>query len=81
MSRLELVRSDLGDGGWSLHVEHGGDWVLVADGPSETAGGEWARPNAADWEYARVQAARLEAGEITTYEATRASCRNIEVTP
>lgn len=67
--KLELLRSDLGDGGWSLHLPTG---ELVAAGPSEAnENGDWLRPDATDEAYARAQAARLLSGEITPAQAVR----------
>jgi hypothetical protein len=60
---ITLVRSDMGDGGWSLHgrradIDDGKDpdgaWPILLSGESETdAEGEWLRPNAADLTEAR----------------------------
>lgn len=45
---MDLVRSDNGDGGWSLHPD--GEDSLVLSGPSECDGdGDWLRPNGADY--------------------------------
>lgn len=58
-SDLELIRSDAGDGGWSLHLrdaedEDGIPLFIAASGPSGTgADGEWLRPNADDYAEAR----------------------------
>lgn len=58
--RLELVRSDMGDGGWSIHahrVDGGGDsqreWPIVHSGESHLRAGEWTRPSQRDWSRAR----------------------------
>jgi hypothetical protein len=66
---LELVRSDMGDGGWSLHVHRTdidesddpvGAYPIVASGESPCdASGEWMRPNAADYAAARDSACKL----------------------
>lgn len=60
---IQLVRSDLGDGGWSLHgrradiddeEDPAGAWPILLSGESEVGpDGEWARPNAVDWQRAR----------------------------
>ena len=45
---LELLRSDLGDGGWSLHD---GDGPPIIDGPATWVEGDgWDRPNQADYD-------------------------------
>lgn len=55
--RIELVRSDLGDGGWSLHA-HRTDtsddeaWPILLTGRSPAVDGEWVRPDEADWTHA-----------------------------
>ena len=74
---MRLVRCDMGSGGWSLHTEHSGEWVCVADGPSgwNAAAEDWARPDDQDWGFAANQAERLARGEITRFEAERAACR------
>lgn len=61
-----LVRSDAGDGGWSLHAAGStdediaaGEAPAIASGPSEAdADGGWTRPNRAD--FARAAAAVRE---------------------
>jgi hypothetical protein len=69
---FELVRSDAGDGGWSLHApeledEDGWSPVLVS-GPAEwdcppDDYGDWNRPNQADYDaaYARLAPRRAAA--------------------
>ncbi len=53
MSRLELVRSDMGDGGWSMHVVGDEDDTPVLDGPSQWSEDEgWLRPDADDYDVA-----------------------------
>lgn len=59
-SALVLVRSDRGDGGWSLHAPGSTDEEIadgtasaLASGPAEKIDGEWSRPNASD--YARAE--------------------------
>jgi hypothetical protein len=71
LGRLELVRSDMGDGGWSIHVRRTdvdeatdpiGAWPIVlsdGDGAWDETEREWARPNAGDWAEARRRAADL----------------------
>lgn len=58
---LELVRSDTGDGGWSLHapelVDEDGLSPVLASGPAELVDGEWDRPNALD--YYEAEAVRI----------------------
>jgi hypothetical protein len=63
MTAFVLCRSDAGDGGWSLHAP-GSTAEQIADGtaryltsgPAEDCrGGEWSRPNEAD--YAAAEAA------------------------
>lgn len=71
---LELVRSDMGDGGWSLHahrtdVDESDDpvaaWPMVACGEAawvETDGdwiGDWSRPNEDDYAVALGAARKL----------------------
>lgn len=77
---LELVRSDTGDGGWSLHApelddEDGQSPVLVSGEAEwdETANhgyGDWNRPNQGDYDEAqkaREAARRLKCFWITYY--------------
>lgn len=66
LERLELVRSDLGDGGWSIHVRRTDvdertdpqrAWPIVLDDEAEPAeDGGWTRPDAEDWAEARRRA-------------------------
>ena len=70
-----LVRSDHGDGGWSLHPAGvtddaiaEGDALTLADGPAEHVGGGWDRPNAADY-IAAETALRKALGERPRLEA------------
>lgn len=60
-----LVRSDAGDGGWSLHHHNASDEDIASgDAPVLTSGmaewdeasQEWSRPNAADYAVARQKA-------------------------
>lgn len=62
VDRLVLVRSDRGDGGWSLHAPGSGDDAIASgdappllSGPSEwdDGVGGWSRPNQADLREAR----------------------------
>lgn len=62
---IEVVRSDMGDGGWSLHPAGysdadyaGGNVPLLASGGAtmDEETGDWDRPNAAD--YAAAEEAR-----------------------
>jgi hypothetical protein len=83
LERLELVRSDLGDGGWSIHVrrtdvdEHEdpvGAWPIVGSGEGGRwleRNREWARPNKKDWALARSAARRLARGQ--RHHATKKS--------
>jgi hypothetical protein len=55
-----LVRSNLGDGGWSLHAPGTtdeeiaeGDGLLVCGEAERDSDGEWNRPNAEDFKQAR----------------------------
>ena len=58
-TKLEMQRSDLGDGGWSIHVRRtdvdededpARAWPIVASGEGgELSGGKWERPSAEDW--------------------------------
>ena len=53
-----LIRSDTGDGGWSLHLsaDEASDGVpsrILLSGKSDLVDDEWARPNAEDWAHAR----------------------------
>ncbi|CAB4144377.1 hypothetical protein UFOVP469_27 [uncultured Caudovirales phage] len=56
-----LVRSDSGDGGWSLHAPGStdediatGEAPALTSGPSgKNRGGKWLRPNARDYAAAR----------------------------
>ena len=73
MSRiaLELVRSDMGDGGWSLHA-HRTDideqedpvaaWPILLSGESEAdEDGDWIRPTEEDYDEAQRIAEGLSA--------------------
>ena len=63
---LILVRSNTGDGGWSLHTkdqikdaeEHDDVPELVGSGPAEAVGDGWSRPNADDYAAALSNANR-----------------------
>jgi hypothetical protein len=63
-----LVRSDAGDGGWSLYAPNAtdeqiasGDEPPLSSGEAELEDGEWDRPNAEDYDIARVRYAhRIE---------------------
>lgn len=69
---LILCRSDMLDGGWSLHAPDAtdeqiaeGEALPLLDGPAEwdAAAGDWNRPNDADYAEARKRlAARIMAG-------------------
>jgi esterase/lipase len=48
-SDIELLRSDLGDGGWSLHAPESEGWALLASGEAERTPNGWSRPNAQDY--------------------------------
>ena len=66
---LEVCRSDMGDGGWSLHAVDSGfvseDEVLLS-GPAEwdDYGGVWDRPNEVDWHIAENELKKRMADEI-----------------
>ena len=55
---LELIRSDMGDGGWSLHLRGDEDEdgmpnnVLLSGESKRSDSGEWLRPNKEDYEEA-----------------------------
>ena len=57
MDKLEVVRSDRGDGGWSLHPAGYSDEeyaagnvpVLTSGTASQDEAGVWSRPNKADY--------------------------------
>jgi hypothetical protein len=50
---LQLVRSDTGDGGWSLHGQHDApDDSPLLSGEAERIEGEWSRPNQDDYDIA-----------------------------
>ena len=60
---LVLVRSDQGDGGWSLHPAGStdeqiaqGDAPYLVSGTAQWVDGEWDRPNAEDYAEAHAQA-------------------------
>ena len=60
---LVLVRSDTGDGGWSLHPAGStdeqiasGDAPYLVSGSAQWVDGEWDRPNAEDYAQAHAQA-------------------------
>jgi hypothetical protein len=63
---LVLVRSDAGDGGWSLHAPGSteeaiasGDATYLESGEAEMQDGEWSRPDARDYRQARTFLAHL----------------------
>ena len=63
--KIEMVRSDMGDGGWSLHgVKKNSDpsdldsYPLLVSGPSSMRKGEWVRPSPADYRRAQSVARR-----------------------
>lgn len=70
---LELIRSDFGDGGWSLHAQRedlldnplcGSQdcYPLLVSGPSSVGSdGEWLRPNKSDYAAAQKKAKELAA--------------------
>lgn len=51
---LELLRSDQGDGGWSLHIvgDESEDDLVVSGPSSPKRDGGWHRPNEKDWQVA-----------------------------
>jgi hypothetical protein len=60
MNDLVLVRSDKGDGGWSLHAPGSTDEAIrcgeapyLACGEAKMKNGKWTRPNAQDYQIAR----------------------------
>jgi hypothetical protein len=70
-NKIELLRSDLGDGGWSLHVRRtdvdeqedpARAWPVVHSGESDRGNdGEWERPDKGDWAVAHARARELAA--------------------
>jgi len=61
-SHLILVRSDKGDGGWSLHPAGltdeeiaTGEAMLLASGTADWINGQWNRPNAQDYAIAKMR--------------------------
>jgi hypothetical protein len=55
---LEILRSDLGDGGWSLHAPAGAavsDSVVLRSGASRKRNGTWTRPSQRDYAKARAE--------------------------
>lgn len=73
---LDLVRSDTGDGGWSLHApemeDKDGLSPVLASGPADMFCGEWDRPNQQDYDLA--QAVKL--GHVSTAEGLEAEWRS-----
>lgn len=66
MDKFILVRSDMGDGGWSLHAPGAtdediatGDAAPLVTGVSRKRAGEWLRPNARDYADAATVFARV----------------------
>jgi hypothetical protein len=67
MGTLVLCRSDMGDGGWSLHAPGSTDEQIASgDAPPLVSGdsekdddGKWVRPNADDY-LAAVSALKIE---------------------
>ncbi len=65
--RLQVVRSDWGDGGWSLHPAEATD-EAIAEGAAPTLltgdavwiGDDWSRPNTADYVRALQRLQQLE---------------------
>lgn len=63
-SDLYVIRSDTGDGGWSLHLrgteDDDGIPPTLVSGPSSLGDDdEWSRPNAGDYAAALAAAAKL----------------------
>ena len=66
---LRLVRSDAGDGGWSLHLDATDHAIAAGDAPALTSGpsdwdsdtGEWVRPDAGDYAAALAKAGKVQA--------------------
>jgi hypothetical protein len=63
---LILVRSDQGDGGWSLHDPAATDDEIACglsppllSGPSECVDDEWIRPNRQDYQIAQAALIKL----------------------
>lgn len=59
--RLVLCRSDMGDGGWSLHAPGSSDEAIadgepdadyLVSGPAEWTGADWSRPTQTDYDAA-----------------------------
>lgn len=72
-SKIELVRSVDGDGGWSLHPTGYSDQdyadgrvPILVEGDANLVNGEWDRPNAADWRAAEVKLAASIMGSAKT---------------
>lgn len=54
---FELVRSDYGNGGWSLHAEDDEDSPVLASGTSQVdEHGKWMRPDDSDYSAAHIVA-------------------------
>lgn len=69
MTNFVICRSDQGDGGWSLHAPGAtdeqiacGDAPYIICGPSEwdAQKGDWARPNAADYQAAAAESCQIK---------------------
>lgn len=64
---IEMIRSDMGDGGWSLHAHRTdvdddpvAEYPLLASGESARDDeGEWTSPTDADYELAQAKAQAL----------------------
>lgn len=53
---LGLLRSDLGDGGWSIHREDNDELILSGEATADDSAEGWDRPNAVDWQEAETLA-------------------------
>ena len=75
---IEISRSDLGCGGWSLGAEMPTGWVHLLDGPAEwdDQAGDWSRPNAADWAEAQRRLGERKARGIVRLPLTDAQAQN-----
>lgn len=59
---FEVCRSDMGDGGWSLHAPAGDvvpEECVLASGPSRWRNGAWEHPSQLSYRQARVKYRQL----------------------
>ena len=62
---IGLYRSDMGDGGWSLHADDARETLLVS-GSGRMVRGGWAMPSQRAYRMARAQIARIGRGQRIT---------------